>query len=77
MNHPAHARSMSRHLLLAGLIAGAAVLLPPRETAAQSYRTILDASESQTPQGVRGADGADVLLACSYTISGSLPQGMW
>ena len=77
MNHPAHARSMSRHLLLAGLIAGAAVLLPPRETAAQSYRTILDASESQTPQGVRGADGTDVLLACSYTISGSLPQGMW
>lgn len=42
----------------------------------QNSRTILDASESQTPQGVRGADGADVLLACGYTISGSLPQGM-
>ena len=43
----------------------------------QNSRTILNASESQTPQGVRGADGADVLLACNYTISGSLPQGMW
>jgi len=47
------------------------------ESRAQVYRPILDSSESQTPQGVRGADGAEVVLACSYTPVGGLPQGMW
>ncbi len=43
----------------------------------QSYMTILDSSEDQTPQGVRGAGGDNVLLAASYTPSGGEPQGMW
>jgi hypothetical protein len=45
---------------------------------AQTYSTILEASEDQTPQGVRGAGGSNVLLACSYTPEGATaPQGMW
>jgi hypothetical protein len=47
------------------------------ESHAQTYRTILDSSESQTPQGVRAAAGSEVVLACSYTPSGGLTQGMW
>ncbi|MEI7781871.1 MAG: hypothetical protein WCJ18_08090 [Planctomycetota bacterium] len=60
------------------LVACAACLLAPQgESRGQDYHTILDSSESQTPQGVRGAGGSDVVLACSYTLSGGLPQGMW
>lgn len=45
---------------------------------AVTYSTILNANESETPQGVRGAGGSNVLLACSYTPSGTTaPQGMW
>jgi hypothetical protein len=47
------------------------------ESRGQSYMTILDSSEDQTPQGVRGAGGDNVLLAASYTLSGDEPQGMW
>jgi hypothetical protein len=57
--------------------AAAGVFALAGHSVGQTYSTILDSTESQTPQGVRGADGGDVLLACSYTISGSLPQGMW
>jgi hypothetical protein len=45
---------------------------------AQTYSTILDSSEDQTPQGVRGAGGSNALLAASYTPAGATaPQGMW
>jgi len=48
-----------------------------RQSGAQTYSPILDPSESQTPQGVRGAAGSDVLLACSYTTGSGTTQGMW
>jgi hypothetical protein len=45
---------------------------------AQTYSPILDSTEDQTPQGVRGAGGSNVLLACSYTPeNATAPQGMW
>jgi len=58
-------------------VVAALVLLASFESRAQDYRTILDSSEDQTPQGVRGAAGDDVVIAASYTPSGGLPQGMW
>lgn len=71
-------RPAARQLLAAPWLAVAVCVSALTGTGvAQSYTTILDASEDQTPQGVRGADGSDVVLACSYTLSGSLPQGMW
>jgi len=67
------ARTLTR-----GLCAVAAVLMGlGLESRAQDYRTFLDSSESQTPQGVRGSAGSDVVLACSYTPAGGAPQGMW
>lgn len=70
-------RPQSRALArVAGAVAMAAMAVGG-ESRGQSYRTILDSSESQTPQGVRGTAGSEVLLACSYTLSGSLTQGMW
>ena len=45
---------------------------------AQTYSPILNSVEDQTPQGVRGAGGSNVLLACSYTPeNATAPQGMW
>lgn len=79
MERPARVLSATSPLLrlgaLAACVAGVAVL--PSVTVGQTYTTILDSSESQTPQGVRGTDGSQVLIAASYTLSGSLPQGMW
>lgn len=37
----------------------------------------LDASQNQTVEGVRRYDATNVLLACSYTLTGSATQGMW
>jgi hypothetical protein len=60
-----------------GLCAVTAVLMGLGiESRAQDYRTILDSSESQAAQGVRGSTGSDVVLACSYGSGGST-QGMW
>jgi hypothetical protein len=75
-----HTLSVGARTSVAALVASIACVLSPAERAvAQTYSTILDSTESQTPQGVRGADGDNVLLACSYTLTGSgnLPQGMW
>ena len=57
-----------------GLCAVAAVLMVSASNPAQDYRTILDSSESRTPQGARGSAGSDVVLACTYTPSGGVPQ---
>ncbi len=59
-------------------ILGGIAVGPPNLGVAQTYSTILDSSEDQTPQGVRGAGGSNVLLACSYTPeAATAPQGMW
>lgn len=45
---------------------------------AQSYLyPILDPAEQQASEGVRRYDASNVLMACSYTPSGSATQGMW
>lgn len=63
---------------LVALIAVATVAGAPEVGNGQTYSPILDSSEDQTPQGVRGAGGSNALLACSYTPEGSTaPQGMW
>ena len=60
-------------LILVAIAAGV-----PSLAIGQTYSTILDSTEDQTPQGVRGAGGSNVLLACSYTPEdASAPQGMW
>ena len=68
-----------RRRLIAGgaWVLAVAMVAVGGESRGQSYRTILDSSQNQTPQGVRGTAGSDVLLACSYTLSGSQTQGMW
>lgn len=38
---------------------------------------ILDPTEQQASEGVRRYDASNVLMACSYTSSGSATQGMW
>lgn len=70
-------RSRGRLIARGAWVLVIAVVAAGGEACGQSYRTILDSSEDQTPQGVRGTAGSDVLLACSYTLSGGLPQGMW
>lgn len=70
-------RSRGRLIVRGAWVLVIAVVAAGGEACGQSYRTILDSSEDQTPQGVRGTAGSDVLLACSYTLSGGLPQGMW
>ena len=63
---------------LLGLIAVAGLSGSPGAAVAVTYSTILNSTEDQTPQGVRGADGLNVLLACSFTPAGeTAPQGMW
>lgn len=63
-------------VVLAGLVVGGGGA--SSDCLAAAYSTILDANEDQTPQGVRGAGGSNVLLACSYTPTGATaPQGMW
>lgn len=37
----------------------------------------LEPTENQAVEGVRRYDATTVLLACSYTLSGSATQGMW
>jgi hypothetical protein len=60
------------------LIALGVLVGRPGIGAAQTYSPILDSSEDQTAQGVRGAGGSNVLLAASYTPEGAdAPQGMW
>jgi hypothetical protein len=71
------ARPRSRLITRGAWVLALAVVTAGGESRGQSYRPILDSSEDQTPQGVRGTAGSDVLLACSYTLSGSLSQGMW
>lgn len=45
---------------------------------AQSYLyPILDPLEQQASEGVRRYDASNVLMACSYTGTGSATQGMW
>jgi hypothetical protein len=61
-------------LFLASVIS---VLAIGNDVRGQTYMTILDSSEDQTPQGVRGAGGDNALLAASYTPSGGEPLGMW
>jgi hypothetical protein len=54
------------------------VLMAPRAARAVDYMyPFLDASENQAVEGVRRYDATTVLLACSYTLSGSATQGMW
>jgi hypothetical protein len=65
-------------LRLLALVAVATAAGWPQVAIAQTYSPILDSTEDQTPQGVRGAGGSNVLLACSYTPEGATaPQGMW
>ena len=72
----AHANRSASYLIL--LCAVAVAASSPGIGRAISYSPLLDSSEDQTPQGVRGASGSSVLLACSYTPSGATaPQGMW
>ncbi|MFM1904676.1 MAG: hypothetical protein RLZZ440_2576 [Planctomycetota bacterium] len=64
---------VARSFLLVTALAGL-----PSGGFAQSYSPILDSTEDQTAQGVRGTAGSSALLACSYTPAGaSAPQGMW
>jgi len=60
------------------LLVGAVATGTSEVAIAQTYSPILNSSEDQTAQGVRGAGGSNVLLAASYTPQGaSAPQGMW
>jgi len=72
------ARPTSSIVRLFGLLAIAGATGTSDFALAQTYSPILDSSEDQTAQGVRGAGGSNVLLAASYTPEGaSAPQGMW
>jgi hypothetical protein len=72
------ARPTSSIVRLLALLAVAGTTGTSGVAIAQTYSQILDSSEDQTAQGVRGAGGSNVLLACSYTPEGaSAPQGMW
>lgn len=56
----------------------AAVAASPRPARAVDYLApFLDSTENQAIEGVRRYDASTVLLACSYTASGSVTQGMW
>lgn len=55
-----------------------ALALMPRAGLAVDYLyPFLEASENQASEGVRRYDATNVLMACSYTVSGSATQGMW
>lgn len=46
-------------------------------TAVDYLALFLDPSENQASEGVRRHDCSSVLMACSYTVSGSATPGMW
>jgi len=68
---------MRRRLPTALLLTLLAVVAPRAARAVEYLYPFLDASENQAVEGVRRYDATNVLLACSYTLSGSAPQGMW
>lgn len=68
---------MRRRLPTALLLAFFAVVTPRASRAVDYLYPFLDPSENQAVEGVRRYDATNVLLACSYTLSGSATQGMW
>jgi hypothetical protein len=53
------------------------VLMAQVAPAVEYLNPFLDPSENQASEGVRRYDSSSVLMACSYTVSGSATQGMW
>jgi hypothetical protein len=68
---------MHRRLPTALLLTLFAVVAPPAARAVEYLYPFLEPSENQAVEGVRRYDATNVLLACSYTLSGSATQGMW
>jgi hypothetical protein len=68
---------MIHRFFVTGAMAVIAVAWGPSSRAQSYLYPILDPTEQQASEGVRRYDASNVVMACSYTSSGSATQGMW